>query len=43
MRTLKAIPPTTLPRLFEIHHCNAATASTYGQQRCKEVPIGQEG
>jgi hypothetical protein len=42
MESLKAIPLLQLcslvSRLFEIHRCNDARASTYGQHRCKEVP-----
>jgi acetylglutamate/LysW-gamma-L-alpha-aminoadipate kinase len=37
-KRLKAIPATTLARLFESHLSNEASASTYGQDRCKEVP-----
>jgi len=30
---LKSIAATTLPRLFGIHRCNEASASTFSQQR----------
>jgi len=37
-KSLEAIPATKLALLFESHLSNEASASTYGQDRCKELP-----
>ena len=37
-KSLEASPATKLSLLFESHLSNEASASTYGQDRCKELP-----